>query len=271
MSNGRTWGGATGLSGRGREYSGIEPRVGDQHAVLMPHAVLTQLLVVQDRDSRRRQLEQQLAAVPAERAQVEKNIATEKAAIDAAKTELRELETKKKLLETEIGSAETKLAKYRTQQLMVKKNEEYQALGKEIETMVAQVGALEGQELEIMYQIDEAKKRFAEAEATLKANISKHEAKLATLAERDKNLAAELVEAQAAVAASRVDVPEISIRVYDRVAKRQWPVIAPLRGGKCGGCHLKVSSEAESGSRSADPAQMGICDQCGRILYWDFA
>ena len=99
----------------------------------MPHAVLTQLLVVQDRDARRRQLEQQLAAVPVDRAQVERAIAGERAAIEAAKTELRELETKKKLLETEIGSVETRLAKYRTQQLAVKKNDEYQALGKEIE------------------------------------------------------------------------------------------------------------------------------------------
>ncbi len=235
----------------------------------MPHAVLTQLLVVQDRDARRRQLEQQLAAVPGDRARVEKDIATEKGAIESAKVELRELETKKKLLETEIGSAETKLAKYRTQQLSVKKNEEYQALGKEIDTMVAAIGALEEQELGVMFQIDEAKKRFAAAEATLKGNISQHEARLATLAEREKNLAAELVEARAAAAAARGLVPELPLRVYERVATRQWPVVVPLRGGKCGGCHLKVSSEAESGSRSADPAKLGVCDQCGRVLYWD--
>jgi len=237
----------------------------------MPHAVLTQLLVVQDRDARRRQLEQQLAAVPGDRARVEKDIAADKAGIDGARDELRGLETKKKLLETEIGSAETKLAKYRTQQLSVKKNDEYHALGKEIATMVAEIGTLEGQELEIMYQIDEAKKRFAEAEAVLKGNISKHESRLVTLAEREKNLAAELVEARAATAESRVGLAEPTIKIYDRVAKRQWPVVAPLRGGKCGGCHLKVSSEAESGSRSADPAKLGICDQCGRILYWDYA
>jgi len=237
----------------------------------MPHAVLTQLLVVQDRDARRRQLEQQLAAVPGDRARVEKDIAADKAGIDGARDELRGLETKKKLLETEIGSAETKLAKYRTQQLSVKKNDEYHALGKEIATMVAEIGTLEGQELEIMYQIDEAKKRFAEAEAVLKGNISKHESRLVTLAEREKNLAAELVEARAAMAESRVGLAEPTIKIYDRVATRQWPVVAPLRGGKCGGCHLKVSSEAESGSRSADPAKLGICDQCGRILYWDYA
>lgn len=237
----------------------------------MPHAVLTQLLVVQDRDARRRQLEQQLAAVPGDRARVEKDIAADKAGIDGARDELRGLETKKKLLETEIGSAETKLAKYRTQQLSVKKNDEYHALGKEIATMVAEIGALEGQELEIMYQIDEAKKRFAAAEAVLKGNISKHEGRLVTLAEREKNLAAELVEARSATAESRVGLPELAIKIYDRVAARQWPAIAPLRGGKCGGCHLKVSSEAESRSRSADPAKLGICDQCGRILYWDYA
>ena len=234
----------------------------------MPHAVLTQLLVVQDRDARRRQLEQQLAAVPGDRTRVEKEIAAEKAAIDAAKNELRELETKKKLLETEIGSAETKLAKYRTQQLSVKKNDEYQALGKEIATMSSAIGALEEQELGVMFQIDEARKRFVAAETKLKANISQHEARLATLAEREKNLATELVEAKAGAAAARTGVPELPLRVYERVVARQWPAVVPLRGGKCGGCHLKVSSEAESGSRSADPLKLGTCDQCGRVLSW---
>ncbi|MCX6938722.1 MAG: C4-type zinc ribbon domain-containing protein [Verrucomicrobia bacterium] len=237
----------------------------------MPHAVLTQLLVVQDRDSRRRQLEQQLAAVPVERAQVNQSIATEKGAIETARLELMGLESKKKLLQTEIGSAETKLAKYRTQQLSVKKNDEYHALGKEIDTMVAAIGALEEQEIGVMFQIDEAKVRFETAEGVLKGNISRYEAKLATLVEREKNLSAELVEAKAAAGESRSGVPELPLRVYERVAARQWPVVVPLRGGKCGGCHLKVSSEAESGSRSADPAKLGICDQCGRILYWDYA
>jgi uncharacterized protein len=237
----------------------------------MPHAVLTQLLVVQDRDARRRQLEQQLAAVPAERARAEGDIAAERAAITNAKAEMQALETKKKLLETEIGSAETKLAKYRTQQLAVKKNDEYQALGKEIATTEAAIGALEEQELGIMFSLDEAKARFVAAEAVLKGNISKHEARLATLSEREKNLTAELVTAKSDAAGARSGVPELPLRIYERVAVRQWPVVAPLRGGKCGGCHLKVSSEAESGSRSADPLKLGICDQCGRILYWDYA
>jgi hypothetical protein len=49
----------------------------------------------------------------------------------------------------------------------VRKNDEYQALGQEIATTQAHIGELEGRELEIMYSIDEARKKFAAAEAEL--------------------------------------------------------------------------------------------------------
>ncbi len=237
--------------------------------------LLEKLLVLQDRDTRRHALEAQLKAVPHEVAAVEHKIASEKAAIEAAKTELKELETKKKLLETEIGSAAESMAKYRTQQSQVRKNDEYQALGHQIETAQQTIGALEERELEVMYAIDTAKKRFADAEAVLKANISGHESRIKTLREREKSLAEELKTAQGDVATARAPVGEPALRVYDRIAVRNMPAVVPIRGGKCGGCHLKVSSEVESASRgkgSADPAagpQLATCDQCGRIVYWE--
>jgi hypothetical protein len=230
------------------------------------------LLILQDRDVRRIGLEGQLKAVPADVARVEQKIASERAAIDSAKSELRDLEAKKKVLETEIGSAADKLARYRTQQLSVRKNDEYQALGSEITSMQAHIGDLEGQELGIMYQIDEARKKFAAAEAELKANISGHEARIRTLREREASLSAELKSAQAEVASARAPVEAIRLRVYDRVAARNLPAVVAIRGGKCGGCHLKVSSEVESATRGRHPdplAQLPVCDQCGRIVYWE--
>ena len=95
----------------------------------MPSPTIEQLLILQDRDTKRLGVEAQVKAVPREIAAVEQRIASEKAAIDAAKGEVRELESRKKILETEIGSAETQRGKYQTQQLSVKKNDEYPALG----------------------------------------------------------------------------------------------------------------------------------------------
>jgi predicted CXXCH cytochrome family protein len=42
----------------------------------------------------------------------------------------------------------------------------------------------------------------------------------------------------------------------------------PVRDSKCGGCHLKISSEVESEIRGRDAKGLSICDQCGRIVYW---
>ena len=239
----------------------------------MPSPAIESLLILQDRDTKRLGWEAQLKAAPREVAAVEARIAAEKAAIETAKHELRELETKKKLLETEIGSAETTLAKYKTQQSLVKKNDEYQALGHEIETTEKTIGEFEGQELEIMYLIDEAKKKFAAAEEVLKGNISGHEARIKALRERETSVAAELKSAQAEVATARGPVGERNLRVYDRIATRQQPVIVPLvHTDKCGGCHLKVSGDVISAARGkgADPlAALPACDQCGRIVYWE--
>lgn len=238
----------------------------------MAHPALESLLILQDRDSKRLNLEAQLKSVPREIAAIEAKIAAEKNAIETAKLAVRELESQKKLLETEIGAAEGKIAQYRTQQLSIRKNDEYQAMGQQIATTQGQISDLEGRELEIMYAIDEAKRKFAATEAELKASIAGYEGRIRTLREREASVAAELKGAQEHVAAARTQVAEPRLRVYDRIAVRNMPAIVPIRDGKCGGCHLKVSSEVESAARGkfADPtAALPACDQCGRIVYWD--
>jgi predicted nucleic acid-binding Zn-ribbon protein len=236
---------------------------------MLPPA-LEKLLILQDREMKRTTLDGQLKAIPAEIASVERTIASEKAAIDAARTEWRELESRKKLLETEIGSAEQRVATYRTQQLAVRKNDEYQALGHQIETTRAEIGELEAKELAVMYEIDAAKKRFADAELVLKQNIAGNEARIANYHHKTASLAEELKGVRTEVERARAEVEPASLRVFDRMLYRGLPVVVPVRGGKCGGCHLKVSNEAESASRGSTAGkEMATCDQCGRIVYWE--
>ena len=235
----------------------------------MPSPILEKLLILQDRDTKRLGLERQLKAVPVDIAAVEAAIAADKSAIESARSEIKSLESGKKVLETEIGSAEGKLGKYKTQQLGVRKNDEYQALGHEIDVTQLQIGELEGRELEIMYSIYEAKKKFAAAEAKLKQDIAGHEARIAVLRERGSSLALLLKTALEEVAAARAQADEAALRAYDRMASRGMPVVVPVQDGKCGGCHLKVSSEVEYAARGkGPPGELPICDQCNRIVYW---
>ncbi|HRG54761.1 MAG TPA: C4-type zinc ribbon domain-containing protein [Lacunisphaera sp.] len=228
---------------------------------------LSTLLALQESDTRRLGIEHQLQAAPREIAAVEARIAAEKAAIEAAKAEWHALESNKKLLEVEIKSAEGKAAKYRTQQLEVRKNDEYKALTHEIETTEAAIGGFEEEELKVMFAIDEAKKRFAAAEAGLKQNISGHEGKIRILREREAQLQAEHQAAVAAVAAARPAVPASQLKIYDRVAIRPGhPVCVAVNGGLCGGCHLKVPPHIVSAAKTG--AEIATCDQCGRVVYW---
>jgi predicted nucleic acid-binding Zn-ribbon protein len=228
---------------------------------------LSKLLALQVSDLKRLALEQQLAATPREIAAVESKIAAEKAAIEAAKAEWHGLESKKKLLEIEIKGSEEKAGKYRTQQLEVRKNDEYKALTHEIETTEAAIAVLEEEELKVMYSIDEAKKRFAAAEAELKQNISGHEGKIRTLRERETQLKVELAAAQDTVANARTEVPPPQIKIYDRVAlKPGHPVCVTVNGGLCGGCHLKVPTHIVSAAKTG--SEIATCDQCGRVVYW---
>ncbi len=233
----------------------------------MRHFALENLLILQERDGKRLALEAQLKSLPVDLAAVEQKIAGERASIEAAKAELKELEVKKKMLENELGSTETKLAKYKTQQASVRKNDEFRALGHEIENTEKEISALEEKELTVMYAIDEAKKRFAGAEGEIKKTIATLEAKVASMRERETNLRAELVDAIEVVKAARAQVDAAALKAYDRLAPRNWPVCVALRGAKCSGCHLKVSSEVESNARSGE--KLAFCDQCGRIIWWE--
>jgi len=234
----------------------------------MPTPTIEKLLILQDRDEQRISLENQVKAVPREVAAVEQKIAAEKAAFEAARGELRELEARKKAIENEIGSAQDRLSRYKSQQLQVRKNDEYQALGVEIGHAQAEIDTLEEEELKVMYAIDAAKSKSAAAEAELRQNVAGHEARIQSQHERAVTLQAELQAAMESVSAARGGVDEPTLRMYDRLAEqRGLPVIVPIHDGKCGGCHMRVSFNIDSETRKA--GKIVTCDQCTRIVYWE--
>ncbi|MDQ8183405.1 C4-type zinc ribbon domain-containing protein [Pelagicoccus sp. SDUM812005] len=228
---------------------------------------LTKMLILQDRDMKLQQVEDALQTIPQDRRAAEARIAQIKADVEAARRRIKELETKGKTIETEMASIEAQIVKYKNQQLQVKKNEEYQALIHEIENAGKKISDLESDELEVLYELDEERKRFAEAEAKSRDEIALEEKAIARLNEREGEVRGELEAAREAKAKADAELDNPSRSKYTQVARGlKFPVIVELVGTSCKGCHMKVSNAILSEVKAAK--EITTCDNCGRVLYY---
>ncbi len=228
---------------------------------------IEKLLIVQDRDIALQKLEQELSRIPTERAQLEANIERETANIETARQTLQSKEIERKDLDNDVKSKETALVRFKTQQMEVKKNDEYKALTQQIEQTEADISSLEEQEIGLMLEIDELKETFAADKAEIEARIDAEKALIVQLGEKAKNLQAAVETARAELAKSREPVDETFLSHYDRVSKmvKRAPYVVAIEAHKCGGCHLRVSNEvSKDASLHGDPH---FCDQCARIVY----
>ncbi|MGH8021205.1 MAG: zinc ribbon domain-containing protein [Opitutaceae bacterium] len=82
-------------------------------------------------------------------------------------------------------------------------------------------------------------------------------------------MSGELQAAQAEVDAARAGARENLLPRYDHLSRHVGlPVIVPLRAGKCGGCHLKVSNGVVTEVRKG--VEIVACDNCSRIVFFEF-
>jgi predicted nucleic acid-binding Zn-ribbon protein len=229
---------------------------------------LSGALNLQEADVRRQNLETQLTQVPAEFAALERRIAEEKAALDARRKSFQELEVQRKDIDNRLKSAEAQVSKYKTHQIEVRKNDEYQALTHQIAAAEAEVGALETAELEQMMKIDEARESLTAAEAECKRRVADLEGEIAHVKQREAQCRGDLAAQTGAVEAAAAVVPAPWKRAYDTAKARakRAPFVVPIEDHRCGGCHLRVSNEVAEAARHGGKPVM--CDNCGRVVYW---
>lgn len=228
---------------------------------------LEKLLILQERDQKCDRIEGQLARIPEQISKEQREIERMEAAVVSLEEEGRELERQRAELEGQVSDAEEAIRKYKTQQMQVKRNEEYAALTKEIDTLQDRISALEDDILAILDKIElheqERERQKEETEqqvATLRAHIGR-------LERNRESYAADLESAREAVRACGEEIEPAMLEQY-RYIKGQIkrpPVIAVLEGGRCRGCHLKVSGDVDSAVRKG--RELVRCDSCGRILY----
>jgi len=133
------------------------------------HPELEQLLVLQDRQQRIKQIETEIGTVPLQRKSFEAQLAASVAAVEVLKQKARHVEMDRKKLELDVGTRAETISRLKTQQYQTRKNDEFQAIGHEIERYENEIRKIEDEELELMVQADNIKADLGEEEQTAAA------------------------------------------------------------------------------------------------------
>ena len=224
------------------------------------------LLILQDRDRRLLALAKDLEKLPQDEAKAKAKLAGDKAAVAKAHQALLDCELRVKKIELDAETRRTTIKRLKSQQFETRKNEEFVALGHEITRYEKDLDDFETKELEAMEEVDGFRTAHKAAESALALTAKLVEDDLEKIQQRHQRMEVDrkeiLVEREALLAKA----PENIVPLYNRLMKtKDGLAIAPLRDGKCEGCHMKLIASTVIKVQSAK--EIAQCEDCGRILY----
>ena len=230
------------------------------------HPELEQLLVLQDREQKIRQIQTKIETVPLRRTSLEAQLAASESAVDALKHKARQVELDRKKLELDVGTRTESISRFKTQQYQTRKNDEFQALGHEIERYENEIRKIEDEELELMVQVDKIKADLTEEEKKAAAVNDSVARQTADLDEKSKALQSRLEELTRERAELAGKIDEDLLGLFERLFKSKGDAaIVAIEHGVCTGCHMKVTSATAAQARAGK--EIVSCENCGRILY----
>lgn len=231
--------------------------------------ILEKLLLLQERDQRLQTFLHEINSVPAEKALLQRELDTAQRTLENDKARATQIEVERKRLEVEADGKRTQIAKYQTQQLETRKNEEYTALKHEIERAQSDINTIEDRELELMQEFEDLKPVIAAADSKYNteknrvANLMKvADEKVGVLQGRADELKVERDAIAEEVKSSDDDLFELYEKLFRTKAGR---AIVPLEGNHCSGCHMTVTPATLRDAKVG--TTVVSCEQCGRIVY----
>jgi predicted nucleic acid-binding Zn-ribbon protein len=230
------------------------------------HPELEQLLVLQDRQQKIKQIQTEVETLPLQRKNLEAQLAGSIAGVEALKQKTRQVEMDRKKLELDVGTRNESISRLKTQQYQTRKNDEFQAIGHEIERYENEVRKIEDEELELMVEADKVKAEL-EAEEKKSAAVKESIARQTTdLEEKSTALQSRLegLTKERAELARKID--EDLLGRFERLFKSKGDaVVVALEHEVCTGCHMKVTTQ--TAHRVKAGKEIVSCENCGRILY----
>jgi predicted nucleic acid-binding Zn-ribbon protein len=228
---------------------------------------IVSLLDLQHAYQNRQHLDAELGRLPLEVEKLRIRIRDEELLLEQALQSIRELEVEGRKVALEVQAAEERLIRYKTQQMQVKKTDEFQALAVEISRTQVQIGEGETRQLELMEQVDAAKLKRAELSVEVGKRVDYLKSLILENQKREAELRQSLLESVEAYAVASARMEPGDVARFERLTTQitRPPYVVSMEDHSCVGCHMRVSNDT---SKRVKSGALTPCDHCGRILYF---
>ncbi len=203
----------------------------------------------------------------------ESELGTRRSAIQACKTRIEGLASRRKALVTQRALAERQVSdqeeslKEKRQRLQRARTErELRAGEDEVSILRDEISNSEASALELMSQVEEFERQIAAIQTELNDLAEADRRHVAEDAERIAGLQTELDDERGARDAVAADL-EVPLRKrYDLVlARRAGVAVVPVNNGCCAGCHMQVPPQLLL--EIMRTGAIRVCQNCSRVLY----
>jgi len=217
-------------------------------------------------DSQIFQLEENARQIPQLISEAEHNVRRARQRVDAAEADTKAARVKAELKERELQDAEQAVIKLRNQINQAKSNKEFQALQHEILAKEADNTRLEDTVLAQMQSIDRQVEERKAAAAELKEAEAALAGVRARLDEESEEISAKIGKLAAERSAAGKDVPSEIFAKYQRlISRRGQTAMVAVVNGSCQGCFMQMRPETMAQLKKG--SDLVTCHSCGRILY----
>jgi uncharacterized protein len=227
---------------------------------------LKTLIDLQRVDQQIADLSSQIDTFPSKFQAIEKQLNDFIHAHEERQRQLAANQKERREMEGEIQLNRQKISKHKDQLYLVKTNEQYRAMLKEIEGEEGNIRSAEDRILEKMIESEELQKLVTEAAGRLdseKARVAQEKARLEAAAKASTEERDHSVRERQELAAK---LSEDILVHYERVRKgRGGLALAEVRKGKCMGCNVLLRPQLYYDVRAGEG--LYECENCARILY----
>lgn len=238
-------------------------------AIFLMHDRIEKLLAWQDQERRLFNLKKTITDIPAEVEAVKQRLASFVAAEEAAREAVKTSEKTIHRIQMEIDSLRDKIGQTNAKSNDIRDNELYRKLMQTVEEFRQRISDQETLELEEMERLDALKAELAAKKAATEEAKKQVAGEVQDLKTRAENALKQLKSVEGARDESAAAVDPENLRLAQRIVARSVPgktfnpALVQIHNGNCGGCHMKLTSNALNNAKKGT----GVCDTCGAMVY----